>query len=101
MAYDITIANPSEPKWKQLGDLALLSGNLVLAEECLVRASDMPGLLLLYSSTGHAEGIERLSELARKKGKLNIAFLCSFLRGNTEGCLQLLLGAGTAPHRPS
>ena len=32
MAYDITIANPSEPKWKQLGDLALLSGNLVLAE---------------------------------------------------------------------
>lgn len=97
VAYDITMANPSEPKWKQLGDLALLSGNLVLAEECLVRASDMPGLLLLYTSTGHAEGVEKLAELARKKGKLNIAFLCSFLRGNTESCLQLLLGAGRAP----
>jgi len=24
VAYDITMANPSEPKWKQLGDLALL-----------------------------------------------------------------------------
>ena len=35
-----------------------------------MRASDMPGLLLLYSSTGHAEGIEKLAELARKKGKL-------------------------------
>ena len=33
-----------------------------------MRASDMPGLLLLYSSTGHAEGIEKLAELARKKG---------------------------------
>ena len=107
MAYDITMANPSEPKWKQLGDLALLSGNLVLAEECLVRASDMPGrpspaptptpdpspgLLLLYTSTGHAEGVEKLAELARKKGKLNIAFLCSFLRGNTESCLQVRVG---------
>ena len=47
-----------------------------------------PGLLLLYTSTGHAEGIEKLAELARKKGKLNIAFICAFLRGNTESCLQ-------------
>jgi len=96
-AYEITLVNPSEPKWKQLGDLALVSGNLELAEECLVCAADLPGLLLLYTSTGRAEGVERLAELARKKGKLNISFLCSFLRGNTDGCLQLLLGAGRAP----
>jgi len=31
------------------------------------------------------------------KGKLNISFICSFLRGKTEDCLQLLLSAGRAP----
>jgi len=96
-AYEFTIASPSESKWKQIADLALLSSNIALAEECLVRAADLPGLLLLYSSTGHAEGIERLAELARVKGKLNIAFICYFLRGRTHDCLQLLLTANRQP----
>ena len=47
-----------------------------------VRAADLPGLLLLYSSSGHAEGMDKLAELAKKKGKLNISFIASFLRGN-------------------
>ena len=94
-AYEYTIAQPAEAKWKQIADLALMASNVALAEECLVRAADLPGLLLLYSSTGHAEGIERLAQLARAKG--NIAFICLFLRGQTEGCLQLLLDAGRAP----
>jgi len=96
-AYEITTQQPTESKWKQLGDLALVSSDLQLAEECLVRAADLPGLLLLYSSCGHAEGLEKLAELARMKGKLNISFICSFLRGKTEDCLQLLLSAGRAP----
>jgi len=97
VAYEITTQQPTESKWKQLGDLALHSGELTLAEECLVRAEDLPGLLLLYSSCGHAEYFDKLAELARKKGKLNIAFICFFLRGKTEECLQLLLDAGRAP----
>ena len=68
VAYEITTEHPAEAKWKQLGDLALVSSNLTLAEECLVRAADLAGLLLLYSSSGHADGIERLGELAKKKG---------------------------------
>lgn len=96
-AYEFTMAQPSETKWKQIADLALLSSDVKLAEECLVRAADLPGLLLLYSSTGHAEKLERLAELAKAKGKLNIAFICFFLRGNTADCLKLLLDAGRAP----
>jgi coatomer subunit beta' len=53
--------------------------------------------LLLYSSTGHAEGIEKLAELSKLKGKLNIAFIASFLRGRTADCLEMLLAAGRAP----
>ena len=77
--------------------MALLSSNIQLAEECLVRAADLPGLLLLYTSTGHAMGLERLAELAKAKGKLNIAFICFFLRGQTSECLQLLLDAERSP----
>ena len=66
-AYEYTLAQPSEAKWKQIADLALLSSNIQLAEECLVRAADLPGLLLLYTSTGHAMGLERLAELARPR----------------------------------
>ena len=96
-ACEISMRQPSEARWKQLGDLALLSAEFVLAEECLVRAADLPGLLLLYCSTGHADGVEKLAHLAKKKGKLNISFLCSFLRGETSQCLELLLGASRTP----
>ena len=96
-AYEISMRQPSGARWKQLGDLALLSAEFMLAEECLVRAADLPGLLLLYCSTGHADGVEKLAHLAKKKGKLNISFLCSFLRGETSQCLELLLGASRTP----
>ena len=96
-AYEISMRQPSEARWKQLGDLALLSAEFVLAEECLVRATDLPGLLLLYCSTGHADGVEKLAHLAKKRGKLNISFLCSFLRGETSQSLELLLGASRTP----
>ena len=96
-AYEYTSASPSEAKWKQLADLALLSSNIPLAQECLLHAADLPGLLLLYSSTGHAEGFDKLAAIAKQRGKLNIAFICYFLRGNVEECLGLLVAAGRAP----
>ena len=36
-AYNITTEQPSEARWKQLGDMALHAADLRLAEECLVR----------------------------------------------------------------
>ncbi|KAJ0959736.1 hypothetical protein J5N97_000582 [Dioscorea zingiberensis] len=81
----------SESRWKQLGELAMSTGKLEMAEECLSQAMDLSGLLLLYSALGDAEGISKLSTLAREQGKNNVAFLCLFMLGKLEECLQLLV----------
>ncbi|CAA6671934.1 unnamed protein product [Spirodela intermedia] len=52
VAKGIAIEIQSESKWKQLGELAMSSGKLEMAEECLQYAMDLSGLLLLYSSLG-------------------------------------------------
>ena len=50
IAKDIAGEAASEVKWKQLGELAMSSGDLILAEGCLSKASDLSGLLLMYSA---------------------------------------------------
>ncbi|KAJ6814611.1 coatomer subunit beta'-1-like isoform X2 [Iris pallida] len=87
----------SESKWKQLGKLAMSTGKLDMAEECLSHAMDLSGLLLLYSATGDAEGITKLASLAKDQGKNNVAFLCLFLLGKLEDCLQLLVESNRIP----
>lgn len=62
-----------------------------MAEECLKYANDLSGLLLLYSSLGDAEGITELATLAKEQGKNNVTFLCMFLLGKVEECIQLLV----------
>jgi len=62
-----------------------------MAEECLKHAMDFSGMLLLYSSIGDAEGISKLATLAKEQGKNNVAFLCLFMLGKLEECLQLLI----------
>lgn len=79
----------------QLGELAMSSGELVLAESCLTRACDLSGLLLMFSSTGSAEGMARLAELAKQKGKHNVAFLALFLLHKTDDCVQVGLDMWT------
>ena len=64
---------------------------LEMAEECLLHAMDLSGLLLLYSSIGDAEGITKLASMAKEQGKNNVAFLCLFMLGKLEECLQLLI----------
>ena len=64
---------------------------LELAEDCLLHGKDFSGLLLLYSSLGDAEGISKLASLAKEQGKNNVAFLCLFMLGKLEECIQLLL----------
>jgi coatomer subunit beta' len=56
LARDIVLESESEQKWKQLGDAALnLEFDLKLAEECMFRAKDLGGLLMLYTSTADAD----------------------------------------------
>lgn len=62
-----------------------------MAEECLKHANDLSGLLLLYSSLGDAEGITVLASFAKAHGKNNVAFLCMFMLGKVEECIQLLV----------
>lgn len=64
---------------------------LELAEACLKNAMDLSGLLLLYSSLGDAEGLLELASLAKENGKNNVAFLCLFMLGKLEECIQLLI----------
>jgi len=89
-----------------------------LAEECLSAAQDLEGLLLLYVSTGHNVGIERLAAIANEqgyysvhnvklnpllmqlqnlKGKNNVAFVCYFLLRRLDDCIDLLCNTGRIP----
>ena len=57
VAYEIAAKKHADgidvtSKWRQLADLALAACKIELAEECMVNAGDLAGLLLLYSSMG-------------------------------------------------
>ncbi|CAN6456316.1 unnamed protein product [Victoria cruziana] len=97
VAKAIAVEVQGESKWKQLGELAMSTGKLEMAEECMVHAMDLSGLLLLYSSLGDAEGISKLAALAKNQGKNNVTFLCLFMLGRLEECLQLLVESNRIP----
>lgn len=71
----------SEHKWKQLAELATAKCQFGLAQECLHRAQDYGGLLLLATASGNANMVGKLAEGAERDGKTNVAFLTSFLQG--------------------
>ena len=68
-----------------------------LAKECLYKAKDFGGLLLLASSAGDAVMMERLAEEALKSGDTNIAFTCHLMCGHVEKCLDILLSSERLP----
>lgn len=84
-------------KWKQLGDLALSRGNVNLAEECAVNASDLSSLLLIYSSTGNQRGLRDLFEKSSKVGMFNISFIAALLLQDYSSCVQVLKDANRTP----
>ncbi|KAH7511890.1 hypothetical protein FEM48_Zijuj12G0031000 [Ziziphus jujuba var. spinosa] len=97
IAKEIATEVQSESKWKQLGQLAMSTGKLEMAEDCLSHGMDLSGLLLLYSSLGDAQGIQKLATLAKEQGKNNIAFLCLFMLGKLEECIRLLPESNRIP----
>ena len=64
VAYRLAQETDSEHKWKQLADLALADWQYKLAEDCLIRAKDVGGLLLFYSSYGDIEGLRKTAQTA-------------------------------------
>ena len=78
-------------KWKKVGDIALMSGYFELAEKCFDKSQDYNSLLLFYSSYGDEEGLRKLVENAEKNGKYNVALEASYLLGDAERCITILL----------
>lgn len=52
-----------------------------LALECFHHAKNYSGLLLLATSAGDAQTMEKLAETTTDNGKNNIAFVSNFLLG--------------------
>jgi len=53
VAYELALEAGSEQKWKQLAELATAESKFGLAQECLHKAQDFGGLLLLATSAGN------------------------------------------------
>lgn len=86
----------TEHRWKVVGDAALASWDVKLAEECFVHAKDLGSLLLLHSSTGNMEGLKQLYTLADSVGASNVAFSALWLQEDVDGCIDLLVRTGRA-----
>ncbi|PNH07379.1 putative coatomer subunit beta'-3, partial [Tetrabaena socialis] len=97
VAQEIAAALDSTARWKQLGQMALTAGKLDLASDCLTRASDFSGLLMLSSARGDRAGMGAVAAAAGAAGKTNVAFLGFFLLGRLEDCLVTLLEAERLP----
>ncbi|XP_072047312.1 LOW QUALITY PROTEIN: coatomer subunit beta'-like [Amphiura filiformis] len=96
-AYDLAVEAESEAKWKQLAELATKKCNFKLAQECLHKAQDFGGLLLLASCSGDGEMVAKLADTAADQEKNNVAFMAFFLQGKTDKCLELLCATGRFP----
>lgn len=90
IALEIAREADVEHRWKTVGDAALQSWDLVLAEECFSNAKDLGSLLLLYTSTGNTAGLRKLTEQADEAAQHNIAFSCLWQLGDIDACVDLL-----------
>lgn len=97
VAYELAAEAGSEQKWKQLAELATAESKFVLAQECLHKAQDFGGLLLLATSSGNSEMVQRLGDTASEAGKNNVAFMANFMLGNLEECLEILIRTNRLP----
>lgn len=96
-AHSLAKEANSQQKWRQLASLATQKGKLCLAQECLHQAQDFGGLLLLATSTGNANMIQKLGVDADETGKNNISFLSNFILGDLDKCLDILIKTDRIP----
>jgi coatomer subunit beta' len=62
-AHELAKEAKCQQKWRQLASLATQQGKLHLVQECLHKAEDFAGLLLLATSTGNADMVEKLGNI--------------------------------------
>lgn len=97
IAKELAQQSDSEEKWRQLAQVATLKSNLVLAGECLGRAKDYGGLLLLASCAGSKQLMNLLSTDSYAAGQHNVAFLSTLLLGDVEKCVNILIETDRLP----
>lgn len=84
-------------KWSQLADVASRKNNMTLVKECMQKANDFSGLLLLATASSDEQMLKDVGEAGSQQGRHNIAFLSSFLRSDVERCLEILIETNRLP----
>lgn len=97
VAAEIARSHPSDLKWRQLADLATMKGDFTLAEECMRSGQDFSGLLTLHAARADKSALLSLANSAAAAHKMNTAFLASFVAGDVETCLKLLISSERIP----
>ncbi|EFO23897.1 hypothetical protein LOAG_04590 [Loa loa] len=97
LAYDLAVTADSEEKWRQLSQAATLQSELMLAGECLGRARDYGGLLLLATSAGSAALLSKLASDAQLSAQHNSSFLSYLMLGDLNKCLEILISTDRLP----
>ncbi|ETN73300.1 hypothetical protein NECAME_04298 [Necator americanus] len=96
-AYDLALQGDSEEKWKMLSQAATLKSELMLAGECLGRARDYGGLLLLATCAGSAPLLHKLAADSATNGHHNVHFTTSLLLGDVDACIESLIATDRIP----
>lgn len=94
IAHEIALKDSNPHKWKSLGDLALSSFQYKMAIESFEKADDVESLFLLYSSLNLKSKLNDLADLAKGKGKYNVAFNSYWASGNLAKAVELLTISG-------
>ncbi|GMT25503.1 hypothetical protein PFISCL1PPCAC_16800 [Pristionchus fissidentatus] len=97
LAYELALQSDSEEKWKQLAAAATLKSELILAGECLGRAKDFGGLLLLATAAGSKPLLNKLSDESSTAGHHNVSFVSSLMLGDVDKCIQTLIDSNRIP----
>lgn len=87
----------SPQKWSQLADIATAQNKMDLVKECLSKANDLGGLLLLATSSGDEDMMTNLKETSMAQGKFNVAFMSMMLLGKLDECLEVLIETNRIP----
>lgn len=96
-AIELARETENPQKWSQLAEVATKQNQFDLVKECLERANDFGGLLLLATSSGDTNMVRNLGELGATQGKHNISFLSMFLLGDLDKCLEILINTNRLP----
>ncbi|KAI8369331.1 coatomer WD associated region-domain-containing protein [Radiomyces spectabilis] len=97
IATEIAREVNNEPKWRALADVAMAAWKFDLAEECLIKAQDLSGLLLYYTANGNRKGMREVADQAVEQGKNNIAFSALFQLGAIDEVIDLLVKTERIP----